>query len=75
MQEFLARMIRIPAHYCTLHARLLRAQNNEWIDFPREKIDGIKSLYTLLQRRDIDTPEYLVIKKSWRKSSPHEQLI
>jgi hypothetical protein len=52
----------MPAHYCTLHARILRAQNNEWIDFPLEKIEGIKSLYTLLQHRDIDTPEYLVIE-------------
>jgi hypothetical protein len=52
----------MPAHYCTLHARLLRAQNNEWIDFPLEKIEGIKSLYQLFQRRDIDTPEYLVIE-------------
>jgi hypothetical protein len=52
----------MPAHYCTLHARLLRTKNNAWIDFPREKIEGIKSLYTLFQRRDIDTPEYLVIE-------------
>jgi len=52
----------MPAHYCTLHARLLRARKQEWIDFPREKIEGIKSLYQLFQRRAIDTPEYLVIE-------------
>ena len=52
----------MPVHYCPLHGRLLRAQHNEWIDFPREKIEGIKSLYLLLQGRDIDTPEYLVIE-------------
>ena len=62
MQALPTRTMLMPAHYCTLHARLLRASKNEWIDFPREKIEGIKSLYRLFQRRDIDTPEYLVIE-------------
>jgi hypothetical protein len=62
MQELRARTMLRPAHYCTLHTRLFRASKNEWIDFPREKIEGIKSLYQLFQRRDIDTPEYLVIE-------------
>jgi hypothetical protein len=62
MQALPARTILMPAHYCTLHARLLRARKNEWIDFPGEKIEGIKSLYQLFQRRDIDTPDYLVIE-------------
>jgi hypothetical protein len=62
MQELPARTILMPAHYCSLHARLLRARKNEWMDFPLEKIEGIKSLYRLFQRRDIDTPEYLVIE-------------
>ena len=62
MQELRARTMLMPAHYCTLHARLLRARKQEWIDFPREKIEGIKSLYQLFQRRAIDTPEYLVIE-------------
>jgi hypothetical protein len=62
MQELRVRTILMPAHYCTLHARLLRARKNEWIDFPLEKIEGIKSLYQLFQGRDIDTPDYLVIE-------------
>jgi hypothetical protein len=62
MQEFPARMILMPVHYCTLHARLWSAEKHGWIDFSREKIEAIKSLYTLFQRRDIDTPEYLVIE-------------
>jgi hypothetical protein len=62
MQELSARTMLMPTHYCSLHARLLRARKNEWMDFPREKIEGIKSLYRLFQRRAIDTPEYLVIE-------------
>ena len=62
MQALPARAILMPAHYCPLHARLLRARNNEWIDFPLEKIEGIKSPYQLFQHRDIATPEYLVIE-------------
>ena len=52
----------MPAHYCSLHARLLQAKKDAWIDFPREKIEGIKSLYQLCQIRDIDAPAYLVIE-------------
>ncbi len=32
------------------------------MDFPLEKIEEITSLYTLFQRRDMDTPAYLVIE-------------
>ena len=32
------------------------------MDFPREKIEGIKSLYQFFQRRDIDAPEYRVVE-------------
>jgi hypothetical protein len=62
MQALPARTMLMPVHDCSLHARLLRARKNEWIDFPLEKREGIKSLYTLFQRHDIDTPEYLVIE-------------
>jgi hypothetical protein len=52
----------MPAHYCPLHARLFRARKHEWMDFPREKIEAIKSLYQFFQRRDIATPEYRVVE-------------
>jgi hypothetical protein len=52
----------MPAHYCTLHARLWSEHGKEWIDFPREKMEAVKSLHKLLQRRGIDTPEYRVIE-------------
>ena len=52
----------MPVHYCPLHARLWSAEKHGWIDFSLEKMEGIKSLYTFFQHRDIETPEYLVIE-------------
>jgi hypothetical protein len=50
----------MPVHYCSLHTRLWSATYREWVDFPLEKMQGIKALYELFHGANIETSAYQV---------------
>jgi len=58
MQALLARTILMPAHSCTLHARLWSAEKHGWIDFPLEKMEAIRNLHRFFTRRDSEASAY-----------------